>query len=410
MSTKNYRRTRFACYYAYLAMSTIFVLPPMLFIPFHEMYGISYTLLGTLVLINFCTQLSIDLAFTFFSKYFNIRLLTRIMPLLTSAGLTVYALVPTLLPQYAYAGLVTGTVIFSVAAGLSEVQLSPVVASLPSEHPEKDMSILHSLYGWGVVSVVMISSLFFLAFGTENWMILTLILAILPLIASALFWISPMPEMKSAEGAKGSGNRSIGLLLCVLCIFLGSAAENTMTNWISGFMESALNLPKAAGDILGLAVFALLLAITRVLYARFTPDISKTLLWSMVGSAACYVVAGLCGGVILPFLACILLGMFSSMLWPGTLILMEERVPLPGVAAYALMAAGGDLGASAAPQLLGILVDKIAVSQYAITRSASTGASPEEIGLKIAMLLAAVFPILGTAVVVIIRRKLKKVE
>jgi len=410
MSTPNYNRTRFACYYAYLAMSTIFVLPPMLFIPFHEMYGISYTLLGTLVLINFCTQLTIDLAFTFFSKYFNIRLLTRIMPLLTSAGLTVYALVPTLLPRYAYAGLVTGTVIFSVAAGLCEVQLSPVVASLPSEHPEKDMSILHSLYGWGVVSVVMISSLFFLAFGTENWMILTLLLAVLPLIASALFWLSPMPEMKSSEGTKSAGNRGLGLLLCVLCIFLGSAAENTMTNWISGFMESALNLPKAAGDILGLAVFALLLAVTRVLYARFTPDISKTLFWSMVGSAACYVVTGLCGGVILPFLACILLGMFSSMLWPGTLILMEERIPFPGVAAYALMAAGGDLGASAAPQLLGILVDKIAVSQYALARSASTGASPEEIGLKIAMLIAAVFPILGTAVVVIIRRKLKKVE
>ena len=28
MSTPNYNRTRFACYYAYLAMSTIFVLPP----------------------------------------------------------------------------------------------------------------------------------------------------------------------------------------------------------------------------------------------------------------------------------------------------------------------------------------------------------------------------------------------
>ena len=157
------KKLKYACFFALVTLSVVSTLSPVLMMTFRELYGVSYTRLGFLVLINFCTQLTIDLAFTFFSKYFNIRLLTRIMPLLTSAGLTVYALVPTLLPRYAYAGLVTGTVIFSVAAGLSEVQLSPVVASLPSEHPEKDMSILHSLYGWGVVSVVVISSLFFLA-------------------------------------------------------------------------------------------------------------------------------------------------------------------------------------------------------------------------------------------------------
>ena len=67
-------------------------------------------------------------------------------------------------------------------------------------------------------------------------------------------------------------------------------------------------------------------------------------------------------------------------------------------------------GVAAAPQLLGILVDKIAVSEFALTRSAATGASAEEIGMKIAMLIAALFPILGTAVVIVIRRKLKKVK
>ena len=40
---------------------------------FREMYNISYTLLGTLVLTNFCTQLTVDLIFSFFTKYFNIK-------------------------------------------------------------------------------------------------------------------------------------------------------------------------------------------------------------------------------------------------------------------------------------------------------------------------------------------------
>ena len=43
------------------------------------------------------------------------------------------------------------------------------------------------------------------------------------------------------------------------------------------------------------------------------------------------------------------------MLWPGTLILMEEKIPAVGIAGYALMAAGGDFGASIAPQTLGIV-------------------------------------------------------
>ena len=67
MQSANYKRTRFACYSAYFTMSSVFCLPPLLYTTFNKTYGISWTLLGTLVLVNFITQLGIDLAFTFFS-------------------------------------------------------------------------------------------------------------------------------------------------------------------------------------------------------------------------------------------------------------------------------------------------------------------------------------------------------
>ena len=406
MSTPNYRRTRFACFFAYLAMASVFVLPAMLFTTFRQMYAISFTLLGTLIVVNFCTQMAIDLIFTFFSKYFNIRLTVRIMPLLTCLGLLIYAIVPTLFPEYAYVGLIIGTVIFSVAAGLSEVLLSPLVASIPSEHPDKDMSLLHSLYGWGVVSVVLISSLYFLLFSTQNWFYLTLFWAVLPLIAAFLFWISPIPEMDigSAEKSTATGGKFKGLALCAICIFLGSSAENVMTNWISGYMEIGLQIPKEVGDILGLAVFALLLALTRVIYAKFTPNISKTLLVSMIGAVACYLIAGLSPSIILAFIACICMGVFTSMLWPGTLILMEEKIPHPGVAAYALMAAFGDCGASIAPQLMGIVVDQVSVSRFATELSQTLGMTAEEIGLKVGMIIASLFPLAGVILVLYIRK------
>ncbi len=410
MSTPNYKKTKISCFFAYLAMSSVFVLPPMLFVTFHDMYNISYTLLGTLVLVNFCTQLIIDLIFTFFSKYFNIKLTIRVMPLITCVGLLCYAILPNVLPQYAYLGLVLGTIIFSVSAGLCEVLLSPLVAAIPSDTPEKDMSMLHSLYGWGVVTNVIIASVFFLIFGTENWMYLTLFLAFLPLIASFLFFTSPIPDMDVSSSDNGGKKWGKAIALCVICIFLGSAAENTMTNWISSYMENALQLPKALGDMLGLAVFALLLAVTRGLYAKFTPDISKTLLVSMIGAAVCYVIIGVSGNVIISFLACILVGIFSSMLWPGTLILMEEKVLNPGVAAFALMAASGDFGASVAPQMLGIVVDKVSASDFAINLSQTASMTPDEIGLKVGMLVASVFPILGILLLIYIIKTLKPAE
>lgn len=393
----NFKRTKYACYFAYLAMASIFCLPSMLFVTFKSIYGISYTLLGTLVLINFCTQLTIDLIFTFFTRLFNIRKTIRIMPLLTAIGLTIYATVPVIFPEYTYMGLVFGTIVFSVAAGLCEVLLSPVVASLPSDNPERDMSTLHSLYAYGLLIVIVISSLYFKIFGTENWRYLVYFWATLPLISCFLFCISPIPDMDiSHQEDKKTGKGKYKMLaLCALCIFLGSSAENAITNWISGYMEKVLNLPKTVGDIAGLAMFAILLGLTRTWYAKYGKNISKVLLVGMIGACICYLIAGFSQSVIVALIACILLGIFTSMLWPGTLIMMEENIPNAGVAAYALMAAAGDFGASVAPQLVGIIADTVSVSSIATNLSSQLAMSAEQIGMRAGLIISSLFPFLG---------------
>ena len=405
MEVNKFKRTKFACYTAYFTMSSIFSLPPLLFAALQDMYGISYTLLGTLVLVNFCTQLTVDLIFTFFTKYFNIGKTVKIMPLITTLGLLVYAFVPHFFPEYAYTGLLIGTVLFSVSAGLSEVLLSPVIAAIPSDNPQKDMSLLHSLYAFGVFTVVIISTLFLRFFGAENWFYLTLFWALLPVLAAVLFSLSPMPKMDSASengGTSGTKRRTMGLALCVACIFFGSCAENAMSNWISSYMENALHINKTVGDVLGMAAFAILLGITRISYAKYGKNIMKMLMVGMVGAAVCYLVAGLSTNMMFAFVACVLTGAFVAMLWPGSLIMMEENLPGIGVAAYALMASGGDLGASIAPQLLGIVVDKVAASNFANELSLTLNLTTEQIGLKAGMLFTSVFPIIGVILLVFI--------
>ena len=410
-SQNRFKRTKFACYAAYFTMSSVFSLPPLLFVTLHDMYAVSYTLLGTLVLTNFCTQLAIDLLFTFFSRWFNVKKIVRTMPLITAVGLAVYALVPTLLPQYAYAGLLVGTVIFSVSAGLSEVLLSPMIAAIPSKNPQRDMSFLHSLYAFGVFFVVVVSTLFFTFFQPKDWMYLTLFFAALPILAAVLFCLSPMPEMgggETADARAGAKDRYLGLFLCVGCIFFGSCAENTMSNWISGFMENALHIDKALGDILGMAMFAILLGLARIGYARFGKNITRVLLVGMIGALVCYLVAGLSVGTLPAFIACVLTGLFTAMLWPGMLIMMEEKIPHAGVAAFALMAAGGDLGASAAPQLMGVVIDAVSLTPFAAELGATLGMSAEQIGMKAGMLVSAIFPLLGTVLLLVTVRYFKK--
>lgn len=413
MSNINYKRTKLACYLAYFTMSSIFSLPPILFVTLREMYGISYTLLGTLVLTNFCTQLAIDLIFTVFTKHFNIQKVVKVMPLITSAGLLIYAITPMLIPQYAYIGLLIGTVVFSVSAGLSEVLLSPVIAAIPSDTPQKDMSLLHSLYAFGVFTVVVVSTLFLKIFGSENWMYLTIFLALWPIAASVLFMLSPMPEMDVTGNSenkdfKGTKKRTIGLVMCVACIFFGSCAENAMSSWISSFMENALHIDKAIGDILGMAMFAILLGVARISYAKFGKNIMRVLFLGMLCAFICYMVIGLSSSVVFAFIACILTGFCTAMLWPGSLIMMEENVPGVGVAAYALMAAGGDLGASVAPQLMGIVVDNVSVSSFAAELSVKLGLTAEQIGMKAGMLITGLFPLIGTVLLLFVTPYFKK--
>ena len=128
----------------------------------------------------------------------------------------------------------------------------------------------------------------------------------------------------------------------------------------------------------------------------------------MLGAVVCYLTIAVSSNATLSLLACVALGIFTSMLWPGALIFMEEKLPGAGVAAYALMASGGDLGASIAPQLMGIVVDKVTVSSFAADIAIKTGLAAEQIGMKAGMIITAFFPLIGIVALAVTVRYFKK--
>ena len=404
------KRVKYACYSANITMSVVGNLSPVLFLTFRSLYGISYSLLGLLVLINFVTQLIIDLIFSFFSHKFNIPKTVKAIPFIAVLGFLVYAVWPFFAPDLVYVGLVIGTIIFSAASGLCEVLISPVIAALPADDPDKEMSKLHSVYAWGVVFVIIISTAFLVLFGNEYWQWLALLLMLIPMVSAFLFFGSEIPKMETPQQTSGALKllRNSGVWLSVFAIFLGGAAECTMAQWCSGYLEKAVGLPKTLGDLFGVALFSVMLGLGRSLYAKIGKNIGKVLTFGALGATLCYFTAAISNIAILGLIACAFTGFCVSMLWPGNLIVASDRFPEGGVFIYAMMAAGGDLGASIGPQLVGVITDTVMANPAAASFAASLSLSTEQLGMKMGMLCGMLFPLIGIFVYLYIWKKQKR--
>lgn len=404
---KSYTRLKWACYTANITMSIVSNLSPILFLTFRSLYGISYSLLGLLVLINFCTQLGIDLIFSFFSHKFNITKTVRTMPFWAVVGLAVYAIWPFLFPGHVFLGLVLGTVIFSASAGLGEVLISPVIAEIPAEDPDHEMSKLHSVYAWGVVGVVVVCTLYFVLFGSARWQWLALLFTLLPLVSAWLYAGAEIPEMATPERTSGALRmmKNKGVLLCFLAIFLAGASECTMGQWCSGYLEQAMGIPKVWGDLFGMALFSVMLGLGRSLYAKIGKKIHRVLLLGAVGASFCYLTAALSSIPAVGLAACALTGFCVSMLWPGNLVVATDRFPQGGVFIFAMMAAGGDLGASVGPQLVGIVTDGMIAHPRSVAIAEALGLTVEQWGMKAGMLVGMIFPLVAIPVYYMNRKK-----
>ena len=132
MSKNDYTSTLHACYLSYITQALIVNLPPLLFVVFQERFGLSYTMLGSLVAVVFVTQLIVDALAIGLVDKLGQRKSAVIAHALAAVGMVAFAFLPRLLPS-PYAGLVIATLLFSIGGGLIEVLLSPIVDSLPGD-------------------------------------------------------------------------------------------------------------------------------------------------------------------------------------------------------------------------------------------------------------------------------------
>jgi MFS family permease len=161
-------------------------------------------------------------------------------------------------------------------------------------------------------------------------------------------------------------------------------------------------------SILGVAAFAAALGTGRTLYSKIGKNIHRALFLGAIGATLCYLTAALSPFGFLGLIACAFTGFCVSMLWPGSLIVASDYFPDGGVLIYALMAAGGDLGASVGPQLVGLITD-FAIENPTIASLAKTlGLSAEQVGMKASMLVGMLFPLVAIPLFAYFKAQRKK--
>lgn len=395
-SHPSYKLTVKACYTGLFVQATVVNLTPILFIPLREQFGFSFGQLGLLVLINFITQVLSDILFSHAVDKYGYRVFLVSAHIMTVLGFAFFALSPFFMPN-PYIGLIIGTIIFSASGGLLEILLSPVVNAIPTDHKSSSMSLLHSFYAWGQLAVVILTTLFLFIFGKLSWPIIVLLWTIPPIINAILFSIVPfapsVPEEHRESFRKHYRNKFF--IVAVIAMAFSGASEIVMNQWASAFMEKVMLIPKVLGDISGMSMFALMLGMGRLLHGKYGSklDLGKLMTVGTIVAIGCYLVVAISGVGVLSLAACAICGIAVSLLWPGTLVLTSKKIPMAGTWLFAFLAAGGDIGASIGPWIVGVVSDNAKNIRFLSQIATKYGLDSVQLGMRTGILIGAIFPI-----------------
>ena len=377
---QDHRKTMYACFIGYIVQAIVNNFAPLLFVKFQSSYGITLEKITLLITVNFMIQLCIDLASAYFMDRIGYRASAVLAHIFAAAGLVLLTVLPDALPD-AYAGILISVAVYAVGGGLLEVIISPIIEACPTDNKEKAMSLLHSFYCWGHVGVVLLSTAFFASAGINNWKILTILWALLPLANLVLFAGAPIyslhEENEAGMPVKELFRQKIFWILMIMMLCAG-ASEQAVSQWASLFAEKGLGVTKTIGDLAGPMSFAVLMGTSRLLYGKYGEkwDLNRFMAGSCVMCVFSYLCIVFVPNAAVNLLGCAVCGFSVGILWPGTFSKASAAIRRGGTALFAFLALAGDVGCSGGPTVTGMV------------------SSLFDNNLKMGILAAIVFPIL----------------
>lgn len=353
----NYQSTIYASFLGYIVQAIVNNFVPLLFLHFQSEFGIPLSQITLLITFNFGVQLILDFISAGFVDKIGYRASMILANGMCILGFILLTFLPNVLPS-AFSGILISVMVYAVGGGLTEVLISPIVEACPTENKETAMSLLHSFYCWGHVSVILISTLFFATAGVANWRVLALLWTIVPIADLVMFCKVPIAPLV-AEGEKGMRLKDLALskvfwvlMLMMLC---AGASEQAVSQWASTFAEKGLGITKTLGDLMGPMFFAILMGTSRTIFGKFGEkiDLQKFFAFSVALCIASYLLIVFSPNPFLSLLGCGLCGFSVGIFWPGTFSIAANAIRNGGTAMYAMVALAGDIGCGSGPTLAG---------------------------------------------------------
>ena len=366
-----YRSTFVACVIGIANQAVIANITALLFVSFMDLYGFGVWQLGVLVGINFCSQLIADVTLTVFIDRLSYRKIAVAAVALSAVGLIVFALFPMFSfvtdGGLVYAFMIVGTVLFAFSGGMLEVIITPITDAIPdSKSKSGALALMHSFYAWGQALAIVVTSLYVLAAGAENWHYIVFFWALMPVAGVVLFSLCPINrrDPQPSAGKKSRTMFSPYMLIAMLAIFTAGGTEIVMNQYVSTFATLSLGFDKFTSDMVGMCLFAVMMGIGRTVYGLMGDrlNMNKVLVLGSLTSFALYLVVGLVPVSWVALVACVLCGLTVSLLWPGTLVVAGKKFPSAGAWIFALLAICGDLGGSIIPTGAGFFADSLGLN------------------------------------------------
>lgn len=355
---ENYNYTLYACFIGYIIQAIVNNFVPLLFLTFQREYGISLEKISLLITFNFGVQLIVDFLAAGFVDRIGYRVCVVAAQLFSCTGLLALAFLPGFLPDPFYGLLVAG-IIYAIGGGLIEVLISPIVEACPTKRKKAAMGLLHSFYCWGHAAVILFSTLFFSVFGIANWRVLACIWAAVPLFNALYFTQVPISSLNEDGSGMSIGElfRNKMFWFMIILMVCAGACEQGISQWASAFAESSLNVSKTVGDLAGPCAFAVLMGLSRIVYAKFSEQISLYHYMFCCGILCLisYLLAALSTSPLPGLVGCALCGLSVGVMWPGTFSLSSRGIPGGGTAMFAFLALAGDVGCAGGPSLVGLV-------------------------------------------------------
>lgn len=385
-----YKLATFACRLMYFCQALIINTTPLLFVIFQTQFRVSTLELTSLVTIMFLIQLFFDA----FSAPLIDRIGYKNSAYLASAVSIVGMLLLAFSPFWfedTYVALVLSTVLLAFGAGCIEVVASPLGNCLPDTNKNSGMNLLHSFYCWGHLTIILFVTLFLALADNTLWYIIPLISLSVPILIIVLLSLSKIDEKKDLLKPNEIKSPFKSGLFYVMLLMMISAGglEQAVAQWTAFFAEAGLGVTRELGNVIGPAVFALLMALTRMFFGlkgnNFNPK--KTVLYCSVGCVLSLAVIVFSPLPVISLIGCGIIGIFVGALWPTVLTIASQTFPNAGTKLFAFISLFGDIGCIVGPTIVGTTTGIVENSDFLMPFTNTPTESGLRLGLLICLLL-----------------------